>query len=234
MKFSITKYTLLLVLGFTINSTIVKAIVPTDSLITPRYYKGSKNRILVAPFSVLDMYSPAIQFGFERKVSSRIGIQITAAYIVKRDWIAMMNDLFDTEDERVVNHQGFKLRVESKYHLKHKFYTAIEIFYVKNYSTNAVINQSRTNLAEDQHIDYFDLGKKKIGISTKFGKEMYLSKKWFIDFHVGLGIVRRKVNHFYREFQNKSYKMPAIDYLTKDGVAYIPHLPVNVKIGYCL
>ena len=177
MKFLKLKYCIFLFFAVSLNSTSASAITYSDSLVATNYYKGAKNRILVTPFSVLDRNSPAVQFGFERKVSSRIGIQVTAAYIIKREFFVFMDNLAEEEKGRLPNHKGFKLRAESKYHFKNKFYCGLEIFYVDHYVSDAVVNQSRTNLNQQHHIDYFDVEKKKIGINTKFGRELYLSDK---------------------------------------------------------
>jgi hypothetical protein len=246
MHLTRNKIRTLIILILCINAISIKAMVFQDST-KNKNYDNSKNKILISPLSYFDPFNPAIQIGFQRKVSKKIGLQFEVAYIPKISGINLLGIIAGDEDI-ITRHKGYKLRAESKFYQTKDFYWSLEMFYIKNYTTNQVatfavstdpnfvynFEPPETFSGAAGYSDYFDIDKEKIGLTIKAGLELQLIQKWFVDISLGVGIVRRESIHLNRLNYEDDYYIPLFSFITKDGITYLPNLPINIKFGYYL
>ena len=205
-----------------------------------------KNSVFIAPLNMFDAINPSIQIGYERKINDTFSAQIEGGIILRHSVFGFLFEAMDRGAYWYTN-SGYKSRIELKYSMKDKIrflrysYLSGELFYTKNKS---FVND--TFLISDPAFDYpienienyntydefYTLEKQRIGLNFKFGSKFFIGKYFFVEPHIGLGLVYRNSKHFGRMNDKDELYDEVISFHNKAGKMFLPNFPYNVKLGY--
>ena len=208
--------------------------------------KSKNNAVFIAPINLFDVINPSVQIGYERTISDYFSAQIEGGIILRHSVLGFLFEALDRGAYWYTN-SGYKLRFELKYSMKDKIrflkhsYLSCEIFYTKNksYVNNSFIVSDTTFIYPierpkgfDAYDDFFTLDKQRIGLNLKFGAKFFVAKNFFIEPHIGLGLVYRNSKHIGRMNDNDDFYDKVWSFQNKAGEMFIPNFPLNVKFGY--
>ena len=223
------------------------AVIPLFSLAQTKetFFDKYQNSIFFAPMNVLDYINPSLQIGYERMLNSRMAVQVEAAYILNHSLENYLIDMAYGNFDCPYFNKGFKVRGEFKFYFTKTYnsmtYFSGELFYLKNLS-----KESDTFEISDPNFDYqvphdpdanaydelFTLDRQRFGLNLKIGSKNFIDKHFFIEPHIGIGLVYRISKHYDRMNLNDELYYGFISLHNKAGNMWLANLPLNVKIGY--
>lgn len=191
-----------------------------------------------APLSLLDPDN-SIQFGIERLVGQRHGLQLELGY----GWQAL-NAWRSTQSTRYIDREIWRGRAEWRYYL-HKTnrpvgqYVAVEGFYKQvNAREQGTIGMGCTSgPCQYYQLVSTPLQKYVWGGHIKFGRQFTFSPdnpRLLIDLYIGLGIRWRNIDRY--EPPSDTYYYRSSGYIVFDAfsptVYALPSLAYGLKVGY--
>ena len=196
--------------------------------------------------NVFDVINPSLQIGYERTINDVFSAQIEGGVILRHSVLGFLFEAMDRGAYWYTN-SGYKLRFELKYSIKNKVrflknpYLSCEIFYTKNKSyvndlfiisdTTFVYSEERPE-GYNSYEEFFTIDKRRIGLNFKIGSKIFMGKHFFIEPHIGLGLVYRNSKHIGRMNNNDKLYDEVLSFHNKAGKMLIPNFPLNMKLGY--
>jgi hypothetical protein len=207
--------------------------------------KFASNSFFFAPLNVFDFINPSLQIGYERIINKKYAIQVEGGYILNHSVENYLIDLAKGIQDCPYSNSGFKIRTEFKYFFKIKkkvaFYTSGELFYTKNKSwvaDNFIVSDPSFEYPVPKpenanvYTDFFCNDKQRFGINAKIGIKLWMGKHFFMEPHIGIGLVYRISRQFERDNLNDKLYDEVLSFNNKEGKAFILNLPLNIKMGF--
>lgn len=144
---------------------------------------------------------PTLQISAERKINPYFSVNAEFGYQLydfsKADTLLLKSKGFKTNLEgRVYLFKLLNSRIESK---RNEFYVGLQLFYRENEETNSVDFSPKSDETKF-YTDNFGTTRTAKGFNITFGNQISVSKKIILEPYIGLGLMNRKINNSYIEY----------------------------------
>lgn len=191
--------------------------------------RNFKNAITFYPLSLLNVYEPSFQIGYERWFNEKWTLKFMGGIIPKYDVANIIEDIFG-EDRY---YSGFKLNTEAKYILftskskRHCFYLSTDIFF-----TQVKMQENTSNyLFGSKFEEFIETDRDIIGGHVRIGKQ-FLLNRFLLEFYSGIGLGKNYEDYYKKKLEYDNSLNPYYDITEKTSDYYKMDYLFNVIIGF--